>query len=101
MACDKCFEKPVIKVTGSENSFCKACFFKYFEKKVKKTITKYNLIEKNDHIIVAVSGGKDSTVLLNLLVKVLNNMGRKKSIVLPSLQRILVHESSKIKENGG
>jgi len=71
MACDKCFEKPVIKVTGSENSFCKACFFKYFEKKVKKTITKYNLIEKNDHIIVAVSGGKDSTVLLNLLVKVL------------------------------
>lgn len=36
---------------------------------VLKTIKKYNLIEKNDNIIVGVSGGPDSMCLLNILNK--------------------------------
>ena len=35
--------------------------------KIKKTIKKYNLIEKNDKILVAVSGGPDSLSLLDVL----------------------------------
>jgi len=35
--------------------------------KVKNTIKKYNLIDKNDRILVAVSGGPDSVALLYLL----------------------------------
>ena len=35
--------------------------------KVKQTIEKYNLIEENDKILVAVSGGPDSLSLLNIL----------------------------------
>lgn len=42
---------------------------KKFEKKVKATITKYNLCNKKDKIIVAVSGGKDSITTLYLLNK--------------------------------
>lgn len=37
------------------------------ENKVLDTINKYNLIQENDKIIVAVSGGPDSMCLLNLL----------------------------------
>ena len=37
------------------------------EEKVLDTINKYNLIEENDKIIVAVSGGPDSMCLLNIL----------------------------------
>ena len=37
------------------------------EKKVLDTISKYNLIQENDKIIVAVSGGPDSMCLLNIL----------------------------------
>ncbi len=40
-----------------------------FELKVKKTIKKYNLVSKNDKIVVAMSGGKDSTVVTYLLRK--------------------------------
>ncbi|MBU3942209.1 MAG: TIGR00269 family protein [Nanoarchaeota archaeon] len=44
-------------------------FINQFEDKVKSTIRKYTLIDKNDRIIVACSGGKDSTTTLYLLNK--------------------------------
>lgn len=71
MVCKNCKEKSVITLTNSNISLCKNCFIKYFEKKVKKTITDYKLIEKNDIIIVACSGGKDSTTLLYLIKKII------------------------------
>ena len=40
-----------------------------FEKQVLETIKKYNLIEKNDSIVVGVSGGPDSMTLLSILLK--------------------------------
>jgi len=70
MTCKNCKEKPVIKLGNSNISLCKNCYIKYFEKKVKKTITDFDLIEKDDHIVVACSGGKDSTSLLYLMKKI-------------------------------
>lgn len=69
MTCKLCEKKPVITLI-SGRKLCKNDFIKYFEKKVFKTISKYNLIEKNDKIAVAISGGKDSLTLLYLLNKI-------------------------------
>ena len=44
-------------------------FINDFESKVKQTIKKYKLLDKKDKIIVAASGGKDSTTILYLLNK--------------------------------
>ena len=41
-----------------------------FEKKILKTIKENNLIEKNDKIILGVSGGPDSISMLNALYKI-------------------------------
>lgn len=67
MSCKKCEEKPVIQLPNSNIKLCKSCFIKYFEKKTFRTIKKYNLINRKEHIMVAVSGGKDSLSLLHLL----------------------------------
>lgn len=45
-----------------------------FEEEVFETIKKYNMIEENDSIVVAVSGGPDSMSLLNVLIKLKQKM---------------------------
>lgn len=39
------------------------------EEKVLETINKYHLIEKNDHIVLGVSGGPDSTCLFHIFLE--------------------------------
>ncbi|MEM7826936.1 MAG: TIGR00269 family protein [Candidatus Aenigmatarchaeota archaeon] len=54
-------------------AYCKSCFVKQVENNFKKTIGKDGLIEKNDKIAVALSGGKDSCLLIYLLNKIFRN----------------------------
>ncbi len=44
-------------------------FNKYIEKKVRKTVEDYNLIEEDEKIAIALSGGKDSILTLYMLNK--------------------------------
>ena len=67
-----CKKKPVFTLTGKEK-LCKQHFLNYFEKKVRKTIRVHKLIGKEENILVAASGGKDSTVALYLLNKIIKN----------------------------
>lgn len=72
MPCKFCKIKPVINLTNNKINLCKSCFIKYFERKAYKTIRQYKLLEKGDHVVVALSGGKDSLSVLNLLNKLAN-----------------------------
>src|SRR3989344_6092493 len=67
--CNNCPKNPVYKLHSGEQ-LCQNCFFKYFEKKVRKTIRVYKLVEKKDEIAVAVSGGKDSLTVLDILYNI-------------------------------
>ncbi|MGB9854428.1 MAG: TIGR00269 family protein [Candidatus Bathyarchaeales archaeon] len=54
----------------SGERLCKRCFVKSIEGKVRATIAKYDMLEFNDRVAVAVSGGKDSVSLLHVLSKI-------------------------------
>lgn len=53
----------------SSTYLCREHFIEDVERKIKRDIRKYRMIEKNDTIAVALSGGKDSTALLYTLHK--------------------------------
>jgi uncharacterized protein (TIGR00269 family) len=54
----------------SGEKLCGRCFCKSIENKVRGTISKYEMFEPKDKIMVAVSGGKDSVTLLHILTKI-------------------------------
>ncbi len=70
MASCSCGKKPVYERKYEGNSYCASCFKAQFEKRVKRTIREHGLVGKNDTIVVGVSGGKDSSVVLMLMKKI-------------------------------
>ncbi|NIR87907.1 TIGR00269 family protein [Candidatus Bathyarchaeota archaeon] len=54
----------------SGEKLCGRCFCKSIEKKVRATISSYEMLQPKDKIMVAVSGGKDSVTLLHILAKI-------------------------------
>ncbi|MEM2099590.1 MAG: TIGR00269 family protein [Candidatus Bathyarchaeia archaeon] len=54
----------------SGERLCRRCFVESIEAKVRATTARYGMFKFNDRIAVAVSGGKDSLSLLNVLVKI-------------------------------
>jgi len=63
MKCKKCREKVFFE------GLCRKHFIENIENKVKLTIKKYKLFTKKENILVACSGGKDSTTLAYILKK--------------------------------
>jgi len=66
--CNKCGRSPVvIHRKASGQMLCKDCFVESVTDKVLKNIRQNKLIEKNDNVLMALSGGKDSVMVLNIL----------------------------------
>lgn len=65
--CTKCGATPIIiKRKASGQMLCKECFIESITDKVLKGIRKNKLIEKGDKVAVALSGGKDSVMVLDI-----------------------------------
>jgi tRNA-5-methyluridine54 2-sulfurtransferase len=73
MKCRVCGQEAHISLRSYNTALCSQDFTFFLEKRVSDTIQKYHLIEKNDTLIVAVSGGKDSLSVWHML----NRLGYK------------------------
>jgi len=69
MICDKCQKQGTYSRKYSGETLCSECFSNSILRKAAKTISKYKMIKNNELVCVAVSGGKDSLVLLDVLNK--------------------------------
>lgn len=68
MSCTQCGNpKVIIERKQSGQRLCSDCFSKSIQKKVLKNIRMNKLIEKGDKVMVALSGGKDSVVVLDIV----------------------------------
>jgi len=57
----------------SDERLCRTCFARSIEDKTRATVSKYEMLEFDDKVAVAVSGGKDSVSLLHVLANLEKN----------------------------
>jgi uncharacterized protein (TIGR00269 family) len=69
MRCRKCREKAVIGLPRHNAAFCKPCFNEFVRDQVARAIKSDRMFTGEDRVLVAVSGGKDSLALWDILLK--------------------------------
>ncbi len=69
MRCKKCRAKAVIGLPRHNAAFCKPCFNEFVHDQVARAIKTERMFDRNHRILVAVSGGKDSLALWDILLK--------------------------------
>lgn len=67
--CKICEDKPVIYLRASNLALCREHFIERFEKITFEIIKKFKMFDKNEKVLVACSGGKDSLSLAYILKK--------------------------------
>src|ERR671922_2683853 len=68
MRCKRCRGAAVIEVRRHNAAFCRDCFFHYVGQQVTRAIAKHRMLDPDDRVLVAVSGGKDSLALWDVVL---------------------------------
>jgi len=68
MKCTRCRAPAEINLRSHHAAFCRTCFILYFQRQVERTIKKEQMFTPDERILVAVSGGKDSLALWDVLI---------------------------------
>ncbi|MBI2216023.1 MAG: adenine nucleotide alpha hydrolase family protein [Candidatus Rokubacteria bacterium] len=69
MKCRKCGDRAVLELRRHNAAFCAADFVDFFRNQVREAIRRYRMFERDEHVLVAVSGGKDSLALWDVLLE--------------------------------
>jgi uncharacterized protein (TIGR00269 family) len=68
MKCKRCQGRAEVQLRAHNAAFCRPCFVLYFERQVERTIARNEMLAPGARVLVAVSGGKDSLALWDVLV---------------------------------
>ena len=66
--CRRCKGKAVVELRRHNAAFCKECFVRFFREQVRRAIEGEDMLSATDRVLVAVSGGKDSLALWDVLI---------------------------------
>ena len=69
MKCKKCGAKASVNMRQHRLALCKQHYLEWVPEQTERFIKKYNMFTHNEKILVAVSGGKDSLSLWDILVR--------------------------------
>ena len=68
MKCRKCGGTAVLELRRHNAAFCAPDFLDFFRNQIREAVRKYRMLDKDEHVLVAVSGGKDSLALWDVLL---------------------------------
>ncbi|MDQ1436860.1 MAG: tRNA-5-methyluridine54 2-sulfurtransferase [Acidimicrobiaceae bacterium] len=68
MKCRRCRQPAAIEIRRHNAAFCPPCFEHHCIEQVRKAIDEFDMVGAGDRVLVAVSGGKDSLALWDMLV---------------------------------
>ena len=68
MKCRRCRQPAVIEVRRHNAGFCADCFIRHCREQVRRTLDDFAMIGPGERVLVAVSGGKDSLALWDILL---------------------------------
>lgn len=68
MKCKRCKAPAEVELRQHNAGFCRACFVFYFQRQVERSIAKERMFTADEAVLVAVSGGKDSLALWDVLI---------------------------------
>jgi len=68
MRCKRCTEPAVIDIRRHRAAFCADCFLHHCREQVRRSIDKHRMIAPDERVLVAISGGKDSLALWDILL---------------------------------
>ena len=68
MKCRKCGSAAVLELRRHNAAFCAPDFLEFFRNQIREAIRKYRMFERDEPVLVAVSGGKDSLALWDVLI---------------------------------
>ena len=60
MKCKRCKQPAVVALPSHNTAFCKECYLIFFSRQMERAIHAQKMFSRNDRLLVAVSGGKDS-----------------------------------------
>lgn len=67
MKCHKCDQRAAIRMRQHRLALCKEHFITWFVEQTERAIRKYHMFSRDEKVLVAVSGGKDSLALWDVL----------------------------------
>lgn len=68
MKCKVCREHAVVDIRRHNAAFCRTHFLDHLSNQVAKTIKEFEMFSPDDRLLIAVSGGKDSLALWDILL---------------------------------
>lgn len=69
LRCTRCRGRAEVQLRAHNAAFCRGCFVFYFRRQVERTIARERMITRGERVLVAVSGGKDSLALWEVLAE--------------------------------
>jgi uncharacterized protein (TIGR00269 family) len=69
MKCKKCGTGAVIELRRHNTALCAPDFVEFFRNQVREAIRRHRMLDRDERVLVAVSGGKDSLALWDVLIE--------------------------------